>query len=60
MHVALFRLNMREDFYNFVMKAARLTSVSSDSSSDRGWMSTSMMRFVYRCTTPYTLDCALH
>ena len=40
------RLTMKEDFYSVVMKDARPTSVSSESYSGRGWMSTSMMRWV--------------
>ena len=39
-----FRLTIKEDFYSFVIKDARLTSVSLESCSGRGWTSTSMMR----------------
>ena len=44
------RLTMKEDFYSFYgfVKKARLTSVSSESHSGRGWMSTFMIRWVYR------------
>ena len=58
MYVAInfvsFRLTMKEDFYSFVMKDARPTSVSSESCSGKGWTSTLMMRWVYRIT-PYPL-----
>ena len=41
---------MREDFFNFVVKAVRLTLLSSERYSGRVWMSTSMMRSVYMYT----------